>query len=196
MNKATAIVSVLLALSPVLANGQSNQLIEHQPDKVAPDKTSSSTRYIVVFNHKSTEQSAANTSVFDHNGFSSTQANNLINSLGGQTIRALPSIDGLSAQLTKQQLIQLRQNPQVALIEPDPLRTFQAEVKPYGIEKIQADLLSDANTANIKICIPDTGIALGHEDLPGSSNITGEVSNTLTEPMDIGEWSQDTYGHG
>ena len=203
MNKTITIATIVLAMSPVLANSQNDQNTKQQPTitmaNIAPDKTDATQRYIVMFNSRSEnnyEKSTDNVSVFNRDGFSSDQANRLITSFGGQTIRTLPSITGLSAELTEQQHDLLKNNPQISLIEPDPRRTFQAEVKPYGIEKIQAHLLSDANTANIKICIPDTGIALGHEDLPGSSNITGEVSNTLTEPMDIGEWSQDTYGHG
>ena len=95
----------------------------------------------------------------------------MINALGGQAIRALPSISGMAVQLSNQQLKQLKNNPQIALIEADPLRTFQAEVQPYGIGLIQADQLSDANTGNIKICIPDTGLAMDHEDLPDATNI-------------------------
>lgn len=195
MNKATMLASLLLATSPVFADNQHQQ----KTPTTVPDTTQ---RYIVMFdheisqNHQQSTKTTGQLSVFDKQEFSPTQASNMINTIGGQTIHALPSISGMAVQLSDQQLKQLKSNPQVALIEPDPLRTFQAEVQPYGIGQIQADQLSDANTGNIKICITDTGIALGHEDLPDASNITGEVSNTLTAEMDIGEWSQDTYGHG
>ncbi|MFT4928924.1 MAG: serine protease, partial [Phenylobacterium sp.] len=198
MNKATLFASIMLVTSPVLADDQRQYQHQHQYQPKAPTVDSASQRYIVMFEQstRQKQQQSGKTSVFDQHGFSTAQANDLITAIGGQAIRALPSIAGMAVELSDQQLKQLQSNPQVALVEVDPLRAFQAEIKPYGIGLIQADLLSDASTGNIKICIADTGIALNHEDLPGSANITGEVSNTLTEPMDIGEWSQDTYGHG
>ena len=195
MNKVTLLASLLLATSPTFADNQHQQ----KTPITAPDTTQ---RYIVMFdheisqNHQQSEKITGKISVFGKQGFSQAQARHLISTIGGQAIHALPSISGMAAQLSNQQLKQLKNNPQVTLIEADPLRTFQAEVQPYGVGQIQADQLSDGNTDNIKICIPDTGISMGHEDLPGPTNITGEVSNTLTVEMDIGEWSEDAYGHG
>lgn len=111
-------------------------------------------------------------------------------------IATLPMLNAVSVDLTKQQVEALQNTDNIDFIEPDYLRTFQGEIQPYGVAQIQADQLSDSNTGNITICIADTGYELSHEDLPASANVSGEVSNTLTTEVDLGEWYEDTYGHG
>ncbi|KAJ1458939.1 peptidase S8/S53 domain-containing protein [Pelagophyceae sp. CCMP2097] len=49
---------------------------------------------------------------------------------------------------------------------------------------VQADRLHGTNASNRVVCIIDSGLALGHEDLP-SESLTGE-----------GQWTSDTVGHG
>ncbi len=194
MNKTAAagIAGFLLAMTPVIAS--TNAFTTDPQAEIKSPK-----RYIVLFKNpsiNSKDSSQAKISAAFSAAFSADRADNLISTLGGQVTRALPSIAGIVAHLTPTQLEQLQNNPEVALVEEDPLRTFQAESQPYGLSQIQADQLSDANTGNIKICIADTGIDINHEDLPSPANITGEVSNTLTEPTDIGTWDEDSNGHG
>jgi serine protease len=122
--------------------------------------------------------------------FLQSQAVSLINEIGSQAIKTLPSVNAISARLSVTQLEQLNHHSWVKWIEEDPIRHLQSEFTSYAINRIQANQLSDTNTANIKVWIPDTGIDLGHEDLPGSANITGEVINTQTD------WQVDTNGHG
>ena len=66
----------------------------------------------------------------------------------------------------------------------------------YGNALVQANLVSDTATANQKVCIIGTGYDINHEDLPNGSNVTGDVSNTLSYSVDLGQWSTDTYGQG
>jgi serine protease len=188
MNKLTT-VAALLAITTLTTNAE-----QSQPDNTAKSLDAKS-RYIVLFNNQASAKTASAASVFKGKHFSAANARNLISTLGGKAIHALSSVSGMAAELTQAQLAVLKTDPQVALIEADPKRIFQAQVSPYGIAQIQADQLNDNSSTNIKICIPDTGIDLAHEDL-AAGNITGEVSNTLTIETDLGEWSTDTYGHG
>ncbi|MFT4925933.1 MAG: serine protease, partial [Phenylobacterium sp.] len=193
MKKITTAV-LLLASLPVMSNADTPLSTNPHQSTLA---TTTNNRYIILFDEKSRIGNAATgtVSVFADGHFSSANANQLVSSVGGSVFHALPSISAIAAQLTPQQLRELKRNPQVALIEADPLRHFETESQPYGVTHVQANQLSDSHTGNIKICIPDTGIDINHEDLI-SGNITGEVSNTLTVEMDIGQWYEDSYGHG
>ncbi len=98
----------------------------------------------------------------------------------------------------------LQNNPHVEFVEEDVPRKLYAttspstgtpyltgQLVPYGIKMVQADLLSDANASNRRVCIIDSGIDRAHEDLTGqAANMTG-VNNSGT-----GNWYQDQNGHG
>ncbi len=203
MNKSN-LAGLLLAMTPAfgsLAAGDNTlqkTLLNHA---VTDAGSAAKQRYIILFDQHSLDkqgQSATLTGqkpVFANGRFSSANATELVSRIGGDVIHTLPSVSGMAVQLNPQQVAALKRDGQVSKIEVDPRRHFETESQPYGITKVQADQLSDSNTASIKICIADTGIDLNHQDLV-SGNITGEVSNTLTIEADIGEWSTDTYGHG
>jgi subtilisin family serine protease len=98
----------------------------------------------------------------------------------------------------------LQNNPNVEFVEEDMPRRLYAttspstgtpyltgQLVPYGIKMVQADLLSDANVGNRKICIIDSGIDRAHEDLSANAaNMTG-VNNAGT-----GNWFTDENHHG
>ncbi|MFT4928714.1 MAG: serine protease [Phenylobacterium sp.] len=179
-------------------------------------------RYIVIFKDASSNTSSKGgeasallqTSVFGKDGFSNDKASRLIHSHGGTVKHNLKSISAIAAQLTPAQVTDLAANPEVQLIEPDAVRSVQPLIGskqsntqskgqanfgatvPYGISQTQANLLSDTNAGNQKVCIVDTGYDINHEDLMSGTNVTGVVSNTLTSPVDLGQWSTDSYGHG
>ncbi|MCW8876806.1 MAG: S8 family serine peptidase [Kangiellaceae bacterium] len=71
-----------------------------------------------------------------------------------------------------------------------------AETTPYGIGLVQANQVSDSNTANRKVCITDTGYAPNHEDLRSytASNIGGNDNDG--NGNDTGNWYNDGHGHG
>ena len=110
---------------------------------------------------------------------------------GGQIAREFPSLNAIAAYLPPAALEALRRNPRVQLIEPDPRRYLMAQSTPYGIPMVQADLLSDSEAANRKVCIIDSGYYLAHEDLPSDPAV---VSGT--DDVGTGPWNQDGDGHG
>lgn len=74
------------------------------------------------------------------------------------------------------------------------LRGLSGEVLPYGIAAVQADSLWSLGIPeqSVGVCVIDTGMDDGHEDLPNSidHDVTGTSSNSR------GEWYQDGNGHG
>ncbi|WP_046004264.1 S8 family serine peptidase [Pseudoalteromonas rubra] len=124
-----------------------------------------------------------------------TQAN-------AQAIETLPSVNAVVMELTPEQLIELEASGSIESIEADPKRYLPevssesvvpyAESVPYGINMVQANLVSDASAGNKKVCIMDTGYTRGHPDLP-STGITGNDGHGSN---DTGNWYQDGNGHG
>jgi subtilisin family serine protease len=98
----------------------------------------------------------------------------------------------------------LNNNPNVEYIEDDLVRRpfsvtsastgtpyATGQLVPYGIQLVQADQLSDANTGNRKVCIIDSGVDFSHEDLKDNgSNVTGEYDSGT------GWWYTDETDHG
>lgn len=91
----------------------------------------------------------------------------------------------------------LRANPNVVLIEEDTRRYAMAQSTPYGITKIQATKVWDANADGVTdagaptgagrmVCIIDSGIDLDHPDLQGLSVVGGYPGN----------YGVDNCGHG
>jgi serine protease len=80
----------------------------------------------------------------------------------------------------------LRSNPNIELIEPDPVRQPLAQSTPYGILMVQADQIPTSSmVTNRTVCIIDSGFYTGHEDVQ-TTNVTGE-------PLG---WNTDGCGHG
>lgn len=112
-----------------------------------------------------------------------------IRAAGGTPVHEFRRYGVIAASLPPQALQGLANNPNVAGITEDAPRYPMAEITPYGIPMVQADLVSDANAGNRMVCIIDSGYSMQHEDL-GSSGVTG------TDDSGTGAWDQDTCGHG
>ncbi len=116
--------------------------------------------------------------------------------VGGEVKVELDWLNAFAVEIPSAALDALRNNPQVEYIEPDFKRYQQStdlnttEVTPYGLAKVQADLVSDAQAANRKICIIDSGYDILHSDL--SNNF---VSGT-DDPGGAGEWAKPGGSHG
>ncbi len=163
-------------------------------------------RYIISFYHNRSLnnldqvhdlkfETPKNERIFVNGEFQMANAVRTVESLGGQIIHQLHSVNAVAAMLSESEFEAVRGNPEVYIVEEDPLRYIHGESSPYGIASVQADVLSDANIANRKVCVIDTGMDTGHEDLQGLT-VTGEVSNTLNTAVNLTTWDDDSYGHG
>jgi serine protease len=97
--------------------------------------------------------------------------------------------DAVAAHVPAVAVQGLQNNPNIEYIEEDAPRYPLAQSVPYGIPLIQADLVDDSMASNRTICIIDSGIDLGHPDLPDLNVHGTNVSGT-------GYWYEDTCGHG
>ncbi len=115
----------------------------------------------------------------------------------GEVKRELAEHGSVAMELSASALKSVQNHPSVASVEVDapryPLSNELAaagQVVPYGIKMVQADLLSDANAGNRKVCIIDSGYDLSHEDL-AANNVTGD-----DDPLGTGKWSVPGGPHG
>jgi subtilisin family serine protease len=111
-------------------------------------------------------------------------------------------MDAMAMEVPMTALKGLENNPNVEYIEEDAKRYPLAltspstgtpyatgQTVPYGIKLVQADLLSDVNVGNRKVCIIDSGYDRAHEDLSGNVH-TGEYD------PGTGNWYTDENSHG
>lgn len=119
-----------------------------------------------------------------------------INLPGGLTldVSMMPQeLARLVSELTGVAIIE--EDRQVASIPVGPLTgagttntsALSSEFTPYGIGLVGALSVSDDAVSNRKVCIIDSGYALGHPDLP--SDVTGT-------DLFAGAWQEDGTGHG
>jgi subtilisin family serine protease len=120
---------------------------------------------------------------------------------GGQVVLVLGPQDAVAARIPAAALAGLSRNPNVDYIEGDAVRepyavsdvaTTGSEILPYGIQLVQANLVSTTAAASQKICIIDSGYSQQQEDLKDA--ITGDV--TFTADAGSGTWDKDSCGHG
>lgn len=142
-------------------------------------------RYIVKYDERRASLQRSNGT------FSTRSADHILSRAGGATsLMHLSSLQASVAELSDEQVEQLRNEDAVAYVEPDPVRYLLAEDMPYGIPRVQADQLSDAAAVNTKVCIIDSGYDINHPDLP-NSGVTGGVTSQYA-----GNWNNDGNGHG
>ncbi len=111
-------------------------------------------------------------------------------------------MDAMALEVPLAALKGLENNPNVEYVEEDLKRYPLAlttpstgspyasgQAVPYGIKQVQADLLSDVNVGNRKVCIIDSGYDRAHEDLSGNVH-TGEYD------AGTGNWYTDENSHG
>ena len=73
-----------------------------------------------------------------------------------------------------EEALEALENEEGVNVELDQPRRLAAQNVPYGVPLIQADLVSDASSSNMTVCVIDSGFDLGHEDLP-YDNVTGST---------------------
>lgn len=127
------------------------------------------------------------------------KAERVVSISGGRLLKLLPSVNGAVVEASKQEIEQLKLNSHVRRIEVDHLRELQgfsgSEQEPWAIKAVQADLVSDAKSSWVKVCVIDTGVDIAHEDLD-ASRLTGSSIQPTTGNYSVGLWHEDSYGHG
>ncbi len=114
---------------------------------------------------------------------------------GGELKVELNSLNAFAVEMPSAALNGLRNNPNVEYVETDakryPLVTNlnNTEVTPYGLSKVQADLVSDSLASNRKVCIIDSGYDISNSDL-ASNNVSG------TNNSGTGNWYEAGGSHG
>jgi subtilisin family serine protease len=122
----------------------------------------------------------------------------------GNVKHEIAGMNAMAIEVPTAALKGLEHNPNVEYVEEDMLRRPTAlttpstgtpyvagQLVPYGIKMVQADLLSDANAGNRKVCIIDSGIDRAHEDFAGATaNMTGQYD------AGTGNWYTDENHHG
>ena len=83
----------------------------------------------------------------------------------------------------------LAKHPSVESIEPDYQRYLMAQNQPWGITKTQSDQLADSDSANMTVCIIDSGYEQANPDL-NANNASG------TNNSGTGNWYQNGGSHG
>lgn len=181
---ALALCSVL-APSVSAAKGMTPPFLDDSNDQTA-------TRYIVKFKERG-NMSLQAMNALERKSRALENAN-LVTKAGGKVRNRLERFNAIGATLTTAEFRKLKADPDVDYIEPDPIRkpmsTTLGEILPWGISKVQAAGTLGANApSGKKVCIMDTGFALGHPDLT-TSNVSGE-GNSGT-----GVWSSPGVSHG
>lgn len=120
-----------------------------------------------------------------------------IHNLRGNIKQRLTRQNTIAALLTATAAKQLATDPNIAFIEEDPVRELAHKgYTTYGVKMVQAPLVADTASSNQKVCIIDTGYDASHEDLPNGANVTGETVDTTGGQRKLGNWFEDSYGHG
>ena len=125
-----------------------------------------------------------------------------VNAAKGTVKHEIFGMNAMAIEVPAVALKGLEHNPNVEYVEEDVVRKpfaltspstgtpYQSgQLVPYGIKQVQADLLPDANAANRKVCIIDSGYDRAHEDL-STNPVTGEYD------AGTGWWYTDENHHG
>ena len=156
-------------------------------------------RYMVEFTEgarvQGTEASANGEGValFDAKGVMNAEiATTFMKAMGATPLKAIPSHNIMVVTMDRKTYTTMSAHGSVAKVSADPMRYLMAQSTPYGIPMVQADQLSQNDTAARKVCVIDTGYNLGHPDLPDANNgATGVANNSA-----VGSWNSDGNGHG
>jgi hypothetical protein len=123
---------------------------------------------------------------------------------GGQIHLDIDDLDAFAVTLPRAAIQRLSRHPAVSYIEPDSVVTVQGtrgarssaaaaaagtQSVPYGITLTQADQIAGAPQWKPKVCIVDSGIFAGHEDIAGNTMSGKNFSGS-------GTWDSDEAAHG
>jgi subtilisin family serine protease len=123
-------------------------------------------------------------------GFKDKPDRSLIKSLDGEVDKSFTTIKAVSARIPEHALDKVSKAPGVLFVEPDVKIYALGEVLPWGIDRIDAEIVHSYNKGSgVKVAVLDTGIDYDHPDL--SQRFLGgyDFVNNDDDPM-------DDHGHG
>jgi len=124
-------------------------------------------------------------------GFKGNPNRDLIFAYGGNVKCQYSLIPAIACELTEQAINALKKNPAIAYIEEDIEVQAIADTMPWGVDRIDADVVqAGGNTGTgVKIAIIDTGIDYTHPDLNDNYKGGYDFVNNDADP-------KDDNGHG
>jgi subtilisin family serine protease len=107
---------------------------------------------------------------------------------GGQIHYEFGDLNVFAVSLPSAALQGIERNPNVVSVAPDVPRYLMAQTTPWGIDRVQAPQVwaAGATGTGVTVCVIDSGLYTGHEDIKGLNVIGGYPS----------DWSTDGCGHG
>jgi len=123
-------------------------------------------------------------------GFKDKPDPDLIRSHGGDIKCEYKLIPAVACSLPQQAIDSLRKNSQVEYIEPDSEVYIIQENLPWGVDRIDAELVHPYNKGTgVKVAVIDTGIDYTHPDLDANYKGGYDFVNVDADP-------KDDHGHG
>lgn len=125
-----------------------------------------------------------------------------LHAANARVVLSLDLQNAVAAMIPEQAVAQLARNPNIEYIEVDQIRTPMAlsdktltsgEILPYGVQMVQADLVTSTNEAAKKVCIIDSGYSQQHGDL--RDDLGASITQNATD-SGSGTWDKDSCGHG
>ena len=128
-------------------------------------------------------------------GLNPTARAALIRAFGGEVESDLAALDMAIVKLPDQAVANgLAKAQGILQVEADSIKTFSADTVPWGVDRIDADLVWNADGGNkgagVNVAVLDTGIDTDHPDLVG--NLQGRYSCVNTDILNV----EDSNGHG
>ncbi|HDP70297.1 MAG TPA: subtilisin [Actinobacteria bacterium] len=123
-------------------------------------------------------------------GFKGKVNRALVENVGGKVNRSYKIVSAVAAEVPEAAVSRLANNPKIAYVEPDIEVKALADILPWGINRVDAEIVHPYNRGTgVKVAILDTGIDYTHPDL--STNYKGgyDFINNDTDP-------KDDNGHG
>ncbi len=116
------------------------------------------------------------------------QVERSLQAAGARFHHSFDDLGAFAVSLPPQALNGLKNNPNVEYVERDEPRFPMAQTSPYGIGLVQAPQAwaQGATGAGVTVCVIDSGLHVGHEDMAGVNVVGGYPSG----------WNTDSCGHG